>query len=125
GTPAACPPLPAGVQPDRLGLARWLVADDNPLTARVIANRYWEQIFGFGIVATSEDFGVQGELPFHPELLDWLAVELMQRRWDVKAFLKLLVTSAAYRQSSGARAGRAGPVVPAGRGHDRRGSRGG
>src|SRR5207253_4939088 len=68
--------------------------------ARVIANRYWEQIFGIGIVSSSEEFGSQGELPFHPELLDWLATELMRLQWDMKAFTKLLVTSAAYRQSS-------------------------
>src|SRR6185295_16397288 len=67
---------------------------------RVIANRYWEQIFGIGIVATSEEFGSQGELPSHPELLDWLATELVRLKWDMKAFVKLLVTSAAYRQSS-------------------------
>src|SRR5262249_52131587 len=70
------------------------------LTARVIANRYWEQIFGTGLVRTSEEFGSQGELPSHPELLDWLATELVGPGWDTKAFLKLLVTSAAYRQSS-------------------------
>ena len=100
GIPAAFPPLPAGDPPNRLMLARWLVAPENPLTARVIANRFWEQLFGVGIVASSEDFGMQGDLPFHPELLDWLANELVRRQWDLKAFLKLLVTSAAYRQSS-------------------------
>ncbi len=84
----------------RLALARWLVDDNNPLTGRVIANRYWEQIFGTGLVRTSEEFGSQGELPSHPELLDWLATELVRRSWDLKSFLKLLVTSAAYRQSS-------------------------
>jgi hypothetical protein len=100
GTPAAYPPLPAGAPPNRLTLAKWLVDPDNPLTARVIANRYWEQIFGIGIVSTSEEFGAQGELPYHPELLDWLATELVRLQWDVKAFLRMLVTSAAYRQSS-------------------------
>jgi hypothetical protein len=100
GTPAAFPPLPDGAGPNRLSLAKWLVDENNPLTARVIANRYWEQIFGIGIVSTSEEFGTQGELPFHPELFDWLATELVRLRWDMKAFLKLLVTSAAYRQSS-------------------------
>ncbi|MBM3768923.1 MAG: DUF1553 domain-containing protein, partial [Acidobacteria bacterium] len=86
--------------PDRLALARWLVHPDNPLTARVIANRYWEALFGRGIVETSEDFGSQGTLPENPELLDWLATELLRLQWDLKAFLRLLVTSAAYRQDS-------------------------
>ena len=100
GTPAAFPPLPSGASVNRLTLARWLVDDNNPLTARVIANRYWEQLFGIGIVATSEDFGSQGDRPFHPELLDWLATEMIRLKWDTKAMLRLLVTSAAYRQSS-------------------------
>jgi hypothetical protein len=85
---------------DRLTLAKWLVAGDNPLTARVMANRLWEMIFGIGIVPTSEEFGSQGEIPTHPALLDWLAVEFMESGWDMKAFLKLLVSSAAYRQDS-------------------------
>ena len=100
GTPAAFPPLPKDAPLNRLTLAKWLVDANNPLTARVIANRFWEQIFGIGIVSTSEDFGAQGDQPFHPELLDWLAVELVDRQWDMKSFVKLLVTSAAYRQSS-------------------------
>src|SRR5262245_7830002 len=100
GTPAVFPPLPEGATHDRLALARWLVSPDNPLTARVFANRFWEQIFGIGLVATSEEFGSQGELPSHPELLDWLTTELMRLKWDQKAFLKMLVMSAAYRQSS-------------------------
>jgi mono/diheme cytochrome c family protein len=99
GTPACFPPLPEGPV-DRLALARWLMAPENPLTARVFANRFWEQIFGQGLVATSEEFGSQGEWPSHPELLDWLATELVDRGWDQKAFLRLLVTSATYRQSS-------------------------
>jgi hypothetical protein len=100
GTPACFPPLPEGTPKNRLALGRWLVEETNPLTARVFANRFWEQIFGIGIVATSEDFGSQGELPSHPELLDWLATELVRLKWNQKAFLKLLVTSATYRQSS-------------------------
>jgi hypothetical protein len=100
GTPAVFPPLPADAAPNRLTLARWLIDENNPLTARVIANRYWEQIFGVGIVATSEEFGSQGDQPFHPELLDWLATELIRLKWDTKALIKELVMSAAYRQSS-------------------------
>ncbi len=100
GTPAAFHPLSDEGPRDRLALARWLVDDQNPLTARVMANRYWEEIFGTGIVHTSEEFGSQGELPSHPMLLDWLAVELRDGGWDLKQLLKLLVTSATYRQSS-------------------------
>jgi hypothetical protein len=100
GTPAAFPALPADAPRNRLSLAKWLVDEHNPLTPRVLANRYWEQLFGIGIVATSEEFGAQGDTPFHPELLDWLATEIVRQKWDVKAFLKLLVTTAAYRQSS-------------------------
>ncbi len=86
--------------PDRLALARWLVDRENPLVGRVIANRYWEALFGIGIVGTSEEFGSRGEAPSHPELLDWLAVELIESGWDVKHLLKLIVSSATYRQSS-------------------------
>ena len=100
GVPTAFPTLPEGAPANRLTLARWLVDENNPLTARVIVNRYWEQIFGSGLVPTSEEFGSQGEPPTHPELLDWLATELIEGRWDLKRFLKLLVTSASYRQSS-------------------------
>lgn len=100
GVPAAFHPLPEGVPMNRLTLARWLVDEANPLTPRVTANRFWESIFGTGIVRTSEEFGSQGELPSHPELLDWLATELLREKWDTKKFLRLLVTSATYRQSS-------------------------
>lgn len=100
GLPAAFPPLPPGALNNRLGLARWLVSRDNPLTARVAVNRFWARIFGTGIVETEEDFGTQGALPSHPQLLDWLAVEFMDRHWDMKALLKTIVMSATYRQSS-------------------------
>ena len=100
GLPAAFSSLPEGSQSDRLGLAKWLVDKENPLTARVVVNRYWEALFGMGIVSTSEDFGSQGELPSDPELLDWLAVKLVESGWDLKHLLKLMVGSATYRQSS-------------------------
>ncbi|HUS07879.1 MAG TPA: PSD1 and planctomycete cytochrome C domain-containing protein [Bryobacteraceae bacterium] len=98
--PAVLNPLPESELPNRLGLARWLVSPENPLTARVAVNRLWEQYFGIGIVETSEDFGSQGHAPSHPELLDWLASELMARKWSLKAMHRLIVTSAAYRQDS-------------------------
>ncbi len=100
GTPAVFPPLPESGPRDRLALASWLVDPRNPLTRRVIVNRFWEQLFGIGIVATSEEFGAQGELPVHPELLDWLASEFLDQKWNIKAMLRLLVCSATYRQSS-------------------------
>ena len=87
---------------NRLGLAQWLVNSAHPLTARVTINRMWQRYFGLGLVKTSENFGVQGELPSHPALLDWLATEFIRRRWDMKAMHKLIVTSATYRQSSSA-----------------------
>jgi hypothetical protein len=98
--PASLNPLPKDAMPNRLGLAQWLVSEDNPLTARVTVNRYWEALFGHGIVETSEDFGTQGELPSHPELLDWLATEFMRNDWSMKKIKRLMVTSATYRQSS-------------------------
>jgi hypothetical protein len=98
--PSFLGPLPEGVMPNRLGLARWLVDDANPLTARVTVNRIWEAYFGRGIVETSENFGTQGARPTHPELLDWLATELVARKWSLKAIHRLVVTSATYRQSS-------------------------
>jgi hypothetical protein len=115
GVPAALPPLPQGAPASRLGLAQWLVDPSHPLTSRVIVNRYWQMLFGTGLVKTSEDFGSQGELPSHAELLDWLAVEFREpsalaagatrqpqdgSTWNVKGIIKLLVMSAAYRQSS-------------------------
>ena len=130
GLPAALPALPKGTPNNRLGFASWLVARENPLTARVAVNRSWQMLFGVGIVKTVEDFGAQGDWPSHPELLDWLAVEYSSpcsgrgtpgvrevrattracgvdpsprgegTAWDIKRLLKLIVTSATYRQSS-------------------------
>jgi hypothetical protein len=111
GVPASLPPLAAGKTANRLALAEWLVSPEQPLTARVTVNRYWQMCFGTGLVKTSEDFGSQGELPSHPELLDWLSVEFREPSdaplgsgseipWDIKAIVRLIVTSATYRQSS-------------------------
>ena len=85
---------------NRLTLAQWLVDPEHPLTARVAVNRFWQMYFGLGIVKTQEDFGVQGEPPVHPELLDWLATEFVRTGWDIRAMQRLIVTSATYRQSS-------------------------
>jgi hypothetical protein len=100
GVPAVLNPLNTNQPINRLAFAKWLVDTNNPLTARVMMNRFWEQFFGIGIVETSEDFGTQGEPPSHPKLIDWLATEFMRNGWDVKAMHKLIVTSATYQQSS-------------------------
>jgi hypothetical protein len=99
-TPDVLPPFPEDALRNRLGFAQWLLLPEHPLTARVTVNRFWQEVFGTGIVRTSGDFGVAGELPTHPELLDWLAVEFRESGWDVKKFFKLMVTSATYRQAA-------------------------
>lgn len=99
-TPEALPPMPKDFPRNRLGFAKWLLLPENPLTARVTANRFWQEVFGTGIVRTTGDFGVAGEMPSHQELLDWLAVEFRESGWDVKRLFKLMVTSATYRQSA-------------------------
>jgi hypothetical protein len=105
GVPAALPPIaPRGRAPDRLDFARWLVDFHNPLTPRVTVNRVWQAYFGQGLVATENDFGLQGQRPSHPELLDWLGGELIERGWSLKAMHRLIVDSATYRQSSRMRA---------------------
>ena len=101
GVPASLNPFPADAPNNRLGVAQWLMNPNNPLTSRVIVNRFWDQVFGRGIVETIEDFGTQGSPPSHPELLDWLALRFMnEHEWSVKSLLKEIVMSATYRQSS-------------------------
>ncbi len=99
-TPHFLPPLPAGMPHNRLALADWTVSPENPLTARVTVNRMWNELFGAGLVETTEDFGIMGQRPSHPQLLDWLAVEFRESGWDMKHMYKLMVMSATYRQSA-------------------------
>ena len=99
-TPSALHPMHASWPRNRLGLAKWFIDEANPLTSRVVVNRYWQEVFGTGLVKTSEDFGSQGEPPSHPELLDWLAVEFRESGWDIKQFFRTLVTSSTYCQSA-------------------------
>jgi len=100
GVPSILPKMPSGYPENRLGFARWLVSGNHPLTARVTINRFWQQFFDRGLVKTPGDFGAQGSLPSHPQLLDWLAVEFVEQGWDTHQLLKKIVTSATYKQSS-------------------------
>ncbi len=99
-TPAALPAFPNEAPKNRLGIAQWLLRPEHPLTTRVTVNRFWQEVFGTGLVRTAGDFGIAGELPSHPELLDWMAIEFREKGWDVKQFFKLLLTSATYRQAA-------------------------
>jgi hypothetical protein len=111
-TPAFLPAMPSDAPKDRLGLAQWTVSPDNPLTARVTVNRYWQRLFLNGLVATAEDFGSQGRLPTHPELLDWLARDFVNHGWDLRHLLKTIVLSATYRQSSHVASGELATIDP-------------
>ncbi len=99
-SPYALPPMNSELPRNRLGLAKWLLTEEHPLMARVTVNRFWQQCFGRGLVNTSEDFGIQGERPSHPQLLDWLALEFREKGWNIKSLMRLFLTSATYRQSS-------------------------
>ncbi|MGY8690826.1 MAG: DUF1553 domain-containing protein, partial [Verrucomicrobiales bacterium] len=101
--PAIMGNFPKDAPRNRLGLAQWLTARENPLASRVLINRIWQGVYGDGLVRTPEDFGVQGEQPTHPELLDWLAVELQESDWDLKHMLRLMVTSKTFKQNSSRR----------------------
>jgi hypothetical protein len=104
GVPEVLPPLAEDLPRNRLGFARWLVQPDHPLTARVIVNRVWQRIFGIGLVKSAEDFGIQGERPSHPELLDWLALDFIESGWDLQRLQRFILTSEAYARSSKHRA---------------------
>ena len=99
-TPEILPPMSPDLPRNRLGFAKWLMRPENPLTSRVTVNRFWQELFGTGIVKSTGDFGVTGDLPTHPELLDWLSIDFREKNWDIKRFFKMLVMSATYRQSA-------------------------
>ncbi len=99
-TPSALPPMPDSLPRNRLGFAQWLLLPEHPLTARVTVNQFWQQLFGTGLVRTSGDFGVAGEMPSHPDLLDWMAVDFRESGWDIKRFFKMVVMSSTYQQAA-------------------------